>query len=251
MPPTIILIRHGEAEHNHTGDHTLRDPPLTATGEAQCRQLHEHLRKDFPLANDVEVIITSPMIRAMQTTSIALDWLIERGVPVLASAQWQENSDKPCDTGSIPSTLKPKFPFVDFTDIDPIYPDKSASTRYAYTRTKILARGQACLSELYARPERLVAVVGHSAFLRTAVSQRRYANADFRVFTFDSETKPGSLRLVEAEETAGEGGMGWSQPGVAELRQGELPEGEQMEEVKERQGEKVDGEATAEVPQAG
>lgn len=90
MPPTLILIRHGEALHNLPDQaYHLRDPELTATGIEQCQALCDYFRKNLPLADDVELIVTSPFKRTLQTTSIGLSWLIERGVPVIARAEWQ------------------------------------------------------------------------------------------------------------------------------------------------------------------
>lgn len=89
MPPTVILIRHGEAEHNATKNWSLSDPPLTKLGEDQCRQLEEYLRTKSELADQTNAIITSPFVRTVQTTLIGLDWLIKRGVKVETDALWQ------------------------------------------------------------------------------------------------------------------------------------------------------------------
>jgi len=93
MPPTLILIRHGEAEHNATLNYDLLDPPLTELGERQCRDLEVQLRKNLPLADEVEAIITSPLTRTVQTTLLGLDWLIKRGVKVETDALWQGSSN--------------------------------------------------------------------------------------------------------------------------------------------------------------
>ena len=83
-----------------------------------------------------------------------------------------ENSSKPCDTGSAISDLEKQFPVFDFSSVDSVYPDKtsSAGRRYAYTRGAVFARAQSCLHGLHHRPERMVIIVSHSAFLRLAVS---------------------------------------------------------------------------------
>ena len=125
-----------------------------------------------------------------------------------------ENSTMPCDTGSAVELLATEFPDLDFSPVDPTYPDKSRGTPYAFTRSANAARGQVCLRSLHARPEKVVAVVSHSGFLRTAVSKRRYANADYRVFGF-RQGKDGHLLLVEDASTARRGGgMGRCEKGV-------------------------------------
>ena len=70
MPPTLILIRHAQAEHNATSDWSIRDPPLT--------ELHESL-KARKIGNEVELIVVSAQRRTLQTATIGLDWLIKKG----------------------------------------------------------------------------------------------------------------------------------------------------------------------------
>jgi broad specificity phosphatase PhoE len=105
MPPTLVLIRHAEAEHNATGmilrssnknidselyleNWDLLDPSLTERGIEQCRLLQDHLRKQT-VAKNIEYIVTSPLRRTLQTTLVGLDWLIEQGVGVEVDAMWQ------------------------------------------------------------------------------------------------------------------------------------------------------------------
>ncbi|KAK7527661.1 histidine phosphatase superfamily [Phyllosticta citriasiana] len=252
MPPTIILIRHAEALHNATRNYQLPDPPLTELGEQQAAQLGQHLRANLPLAEQIDLIVVSPMVRTLQTATLGLAWLIERGTPVRLDAGWQENSDKPCDTGSPVTALQPLFPSLDFSAVDPTYPNKTSpspsSNPYGFTRRAVLARGQACLRWLHARPEKVIAVVSHSGFLRCAVSARRYANADYRVFEFDDDNADnvdGLIRVREWEQTeALGGGMGRSEKGVARVVPRDFPR-----DVAAADDEVVvEGEATSEVP---
>jgi len=227
MPPTLILIRHAQALHNVDGDWSFPDPKLSDLGEQQSRELQDSL-KASDLANKVDLIIVSAMRRTLQTATIGLDWLIKKGVPVLPSALWQENADKPCDTGSAISTMKAEFPAYDFSVVDPAYPDKTTDLKnnvYAFTQKAILARGQMCLKELYNRPEKTIAVVSHSGFLRTAVCNRAFFNADWRVFGFDEEAcKEGKFVLKEDEGTERKGGgMGRSDVGVFGVVEGDFP----------------------------
>lgn len=248
MPPTVILIRHGQALHNVNQEYDIPDPALTELGQQQCRKLEQHLRQHLPLADKVERIITSPMLRTLETTTLGLDWLIKRGVPVEAAALWQENSDKPCDTGSpLSEDMKPQFPNFDFSKVDPLWPSKTGP--YAFTRSATIARGQSCLRDLHSRKEKVIAVVSHSGFLRCAISLCKYANADYRIFDF-KDTEPGKdLELVEWQETEENGGgLGESEKGRAEIEDSDFPE-EQAEEVKQQLGGKTDSEAAGEVPE--
>lgn len=131
--------------------------------------------------------------------------------------------------------------------MDPLWPSKTGP--YAFTRAATIARGQSCLSSLYNRPEKVIAVVSHSGFLRCAISLCKYANADYRIFDFKDKAEGADLELVEWELTESNGGgLGESEKGRAEIEESDFP-GEQAEEIEQQLGGKVDGEAAKEVPE--
>lgn len=221
------------------------------------------LQQNCPLANEVELIVTSPMRRTLQTALNGLSWLIERGAPIEVDAMWQgrsylhrvyyfntfsieilfvflhfrvpavslkivltlsENYDGPCDTGTDLDIIAAEFPEFDFSNVDPTYPDKSDNTPYAFRRSANLARGQSCLRKLYTRPENVIAVVSHSGFLRTTISKRRYGYADYRIFSFREDSATSELKLIEDVRTARTGGaMGHSPKGVQRIRPWDFP----------------------------
>lgn len=80
MPPTLILIRHAQAEHNATSDWSIRDAALTELGKQQSHELEESL-KNSDIGNQVEHIVVSAQRRTLQTATIGLDWLIKKGIP--------------------------------------------------------------------------------------------------------------------------------------------------------------------------
>ncbi|KXX78243.1 Phosphoglycerate mutase-like protein 1 [Madurella mycetomatis] len=226
MPPTLILIRHAEALHNLTPNHTVPDPSLTDRGRRQAAELREHLKTHLPSDRKVQLIVVSPMRRAIQTCLIALDWLAGKGVKIEPDARWQENYPKPCDTGTPISDLATEFPEIDFIGLDPVYPDKTspAGARYHFRKHAILDRAQSALADLYSRAEDAIIVVSHSGFLRTAVAGRWFDKADYRIFDFAPREKENDpYRLVEWELTSGKGGMGRSECAEVELGFG-LPE---------------------------
>lgn len=162
------------------------------------------------------------MRRTMQTATLALGWLVERGVKIEGNADWQgnspilpshtqtrsrslENSSKPCDTGSPLSSVSPSFPKVNLSSVDPLWPDKTSPSaeRYWYTKKSILARGQRALEDLKKRPEKLIFVVSHAGFLRLGVAGYWFFNSDYRVFDFEDEG-------IKQREATAAGGMGLS-----------------------------------------
>ncbi|KAK4081114.1 uncharacterized protein Triagg1_2646 [Trichoderma aggressivum f. europaeum] len=275
MSPTIVLIRHAQALHNETNkfpphphishqklekltsylppqDHSIPDPRLTDHGIQQCSQLRYNLFQRFSSFEGRIAVIASPMVRTLQTASLATDWLVERGVKIEADADWQEQkshrkkkktaelSAKPCDTGSPLSLLplikdnqtKHQFssPCYDFSAIPPVWPDKTedplAKSLFGYTRTAVLRRGRRCLEKLSKRPEDLIFVFSHAAFLRSGVSAWWYHNADYRIFTLHEELE------LKIDESTLEGGMGWSWNKRAELGS-EVPEDVTDDEIQE------------------
>jgi phosphohistidine phosphatase SixA len=48
--------------------------------------------KKLPVANEVELVVISPMVRTLQTAEIGLGWLLEKGVGVGCDARWQGES---------------------------------------------------------------------------------------------------------------------------------------------------------------
>jgi broad specificity phosphatase PhoE len=108
--------------------------------------------------------------------------------------------------------MSKEWPQFDWSTVDPDYPSKAGI--YECSNDGLTNRGILAKEWLKNRPEKVIAVVSHSGFLRCAVSNRQYENADFRIFDFKAD----SLELVEWEltERPGEengGGLGKSPSG--------------------------------------
>ncbi|KAJ8129730.1 hypothetical protein O1611_g3905 [Lasiodiplodia mahajangana] len=190
MPPTINIIRHAESRHNveANGDE-LRDPSLTETGRRQSRALGV----TFPFSEQVRVMISSPMRRAIQTGLTAFGSIVrEEGLKVILLPDLQEASARPSDTGSPAVELREEF--GDVLKLD-FLPDgwwyKDASTTYG-------GRDQGKVAEK-ARQARLfirsvartlddndhIIVVAHSGFIRHLIhGAPRFGNAEFRSCQF-------------------------------------------------------------------
>ncbi|KAH6658322.1 histidine phosphatase superfamily [Truncatella angustata] len=220
MPPTLILIRHAQALHNVDKNYDIHDPDLSEAGFGQLKALRESLMNN-PVAQNAGLIITSPMRRTIQTALGSVDWLIAKGIPIVADADWQENTAKPCDTGTPAPALGREFPTIDFSTLDAVYPDKStpAGAKYAYNKKALLARGQSALKALYNRPEKVIVVVSHSGFLRECVSGWWYFNSDYRVFEFEEHKDDTELYALRQDPTtlANGGGLGLSFKDPVEL----------------------------------
>ncbi|PVH80400.1 phosphoglycerate mutase-like protein [Cadophora sp. DSE1049] len=219
MAPTIILIRHAEAIHNITKDYTIHDPPLTEHGlTTQCSTLSRRLQESLPLANQIDLIVVSPMQRTLQTAAASLNWLTARGIKTIALAELQETTTNAIDIGRPIEELTRDWPNIDWSAMDPIFPSKEGL--YAFSAEALLRRGAAARKWLRSRPEKVIAVVGHAGFMRIGLCNRKFDNADWRVFEFENvdgeegQDDGKGLRLVEWEETERNGGgLGTSQKG--------------------------------------
>ncbi|KAH6709434.1 histidine phosphatase superfamily [Leptodontidium sp. MPI-SDFR-AT-0119] len=227
MAPTVILIRHAQARHNATNN--IPDPALTELGFGeQCDELAKHLEHELPLAQEIELIVVSPMRRTLQTAQQGLGWLMKRGVPVILRAEFQENSDSPCDTGSPIPEMEKEWPQFDWSTVDPRYP--ATDGLYECTREGLTKRGIAARTFLRNRPEKVIAVVSHAGFLRTSLCSRRFENADYRIFNFGEEEEADVPALVEWALTEKKGGgLGKSEKGIFELHDGDYAAKEKPE----------------------
>lgn len=138
-----------------------------------------------------------------------------------------ENSAEPCDIGTAVPNVADEFPNVDYSTLDPIWPDKTsqAASAYHYTRTAIIARGQAALQRLYERPEKIILAVSHSGFLRLGVTGCWFFNADYRVFDFAPRGSPESPYRLEQHASTEEKGGGLGHSWTEQVQLGlDLPE---------------------------
>eukprot|EP01064_Diplonema_japonicum_P021948 TRINITY_DN31552_c0_g1_i1.p1 TRINITY_DN31552_c0_g1~~TRINITY_DN31552_c0_g1_i1.p1 ORF type:complete len:270 (+),score=20.38 TRINITY_DN31552_c0_g1_i1:51-860(+) len=79
VPKRILLFRHAEREDHIRPEwavHSVRphDPPLSAQGFQQCRELAEKI-KEFVPTDEEPVVYSSPLIRTVQTANGVLDTL--------------------------------------------------------------------------------------------------------------------------------------------------------------------------------
>lgn len=186
---TLHFIRHAQSLHNALAETTadednlrrdpaLRDAPLTDLGHAQARAL----AAEVAALREVELVVVSPLTRAIQTTLAAFDG---HPAPRLVQALHREHLDSWCDVGSPPAVLARAFPMLDFAHLDdPWWHVGADATPYAQEPLELLDRRvEAFAGWLRARPEGCIAVVGHGTFLRRLTGEG-FANAQRRAMAF-------------------------------------------------------------------
>jgi hypothetical protein len=162
---------------------------------------------------------------------------------VVLRPEWQENSDQPCDVGTDIATMVQEWPQFDWSKVDPQFPAKTGI--YAFSRQGLLERGIAAKKWLRNRPEKVIAVVSHSGFLRVGISNKKYENADFRIFDFADGYDEIGGKLIEWEMTDLKGGgLGKSPLGCFPSGPGDYP----PEPKAELKAQKDIGEVVSEEP---
>lgn len=144
----------------------VHDAPLTPLGRKQAASL-VHQVPTF-LQKEVDLVVTSPLKRTLQTTKLGWGPTVERlGIEnVLCIPQAQECNDFPCDTGSSREVLEKDSEFADF-DLSRLTSDwTSKQGFYSAERPVLLKRGEWVRKFLLDRPEKVIVLVAHGDILR-------------------------------------------------------------------------------------
>jgi glucosyl-3-phosphoglycerate phosphatase len=164
---SIICIRHGESTFNAASRLTGTDPLhfdalLSEAGHEQVRRARATLQH-FP----VELVITSPLTRALQTAS-GLFANHPHAPPILVSALVRERVESSCDVGRSPRQLATEFPALDLAHLGESWWHVEGVPDARGVCVEPIAVVEGRVAEfrrlLMARPERAIAVVGHGTF---------------------------------------------------------------------------------------
>ncbi|QQS14261.1 MAG: histidine phosphatase family protein [Rhodospirillales bacterium] len=177
---SIVLIRHGESTFNdlyaRTGiDPGLIDAPLSPKGESQVAAARAAAAR-----LDAELVVTSPFTRAIQTAR----GLFGADRPLLIETLHRERVTASCDIGRSPAALATDFPDLAFDHLDDPWwhaHDVDERGQPVEPLEAVEARVAAFRAWLRGRPERRIAVVGHSAFFYHLTGQR-FANCQMLAF---------------------------------------------------------------------
>ncbi|KAI7119156.1 hypothetical protein KC316_g18583 [Hortaea werneckii] len=155
-------MRHGQGWHSEAvspNGHQIHDPWLTPTGEQQCRDRCE----GFQRHEQIELLLASPMRRALQTCHLTFEPVVKRGKKIVALPIAEEASDAPCDTGSEVDILQADFPdIVDFDNVK--YGWWHHDRELAVDPPSLNARAAKLRRFIRDRPEKEVVLVSHGFF---------------------------------------------------------------------------------------
>jgi broad specificity phosphatase PhoE len=167
MAKIVHCIRHGQSTFNAAYELAQVDPlhwdaPLTEIGRQQAAEAAAAVR-DIRF----ELIVTSPLTRALQTT-LAIFKDHPSADRIRVECLPREHLASSCDVGRGPAELVREFPHLAFDHLDERWwhhegdPDERGLV--VEPQDRLEARVRQFRSWLLARPERLIAVVGHGMF---------------------------------------------------------------------------------------
>lgn len=208
---TIHLIRHCQSIFNvPPHDAQKLDPDLTITGIQQAI----NLGKSFPHLSSIDLVVASPLRRALNTAIHAFgDHVAARQMQIIALPELQELSQWPCDTGSSLANLLTEFREHP-VDLGLLGMDWDSKDGYfAPTERRSIQRVKNARQWLRERPEEDIVVVGHGHCLQLLADEGNYhdiraglclpewENGEWRSYHFENREAGGEKVLVETKES--------------------------------------------------
>jgi broad specificity phosphatase PhoE len=167
MTKIVHCIRHGQSTFNAHWDEHGEDPGhfdarLTELGQRQVAERAPELR-DHPY----ELVVTSPLTRAIQTT-LGLFGDHPSRPPIHIECLHREHLESSCDVGRAPALLAQDFPHLAFDHLDEVWWHNEGELDprgFVYEPSPVFeGRVEEFRRWLVGRPEKLIAVVGHGTF---------------------------------------------------------------------------------------
>lgn len=191
----VHLLRHGQTEMNvylsmHRYDSSafhdplLYDTRLTPEGEKQAKAANKRVNKLNP---PPEIIISSPLTRAMRTAELAFEGV--DGVPRLVSHLARERLWHSSDVGRVPEEVAADFPaWTGFDALPRIWwhnnGDGDPLAFEPEPEAVFLPRIEQLRQWLDARPEKSIALVAHWGVIE-ALTSSEFENCELRSYYMD------------------------------------------------------------------
>lgn len=215
MPPTVIIVRHAQGYHNVGNQWRLYDAVLTPVGKQQC----DHLSKTFPFHDKVDLMVSSPLRRTIQTAVLSFGPVLARKeVPFLLHPKAQEVSERNCNVGFNKERLKHEvrklfenkelgFDLEGRLDYEGVVDGWNSKEGYwGPDKAVVEQRAADMRSWLFERPEKTIVLVTHGAFLHYFTEDwegfhsnigSAYHNCEVREFTFTDDSNNTGAHLQE------------------------------------------------------
>ena len=166
MSKILHLIRHGHSLHNELfhkiGVQAFRipatiDSPLTNEGHLQSIELGQSWQNK----KEIELVLVSPLTRTLET---CMNIFGDTEIPIISHEFLREYpiGEDTCNKRSSLTLLKNRFPNIEFQlDVDQ---DTLWKEDYRENMIELEQRLEKMITYLQSRPEKNIAIVGHSSF---------------------------------------------------------------------------------------
>lgn len=184
----LYLIRHGQTtgdiEDRFGGDY---DDHLTDEGKAQSKQLAEKLKN-----KNIEIIFSSPRIRAQETAKIVADMF---NISIQTVENIRERNAYGILTGMIKSEAKVKYP-KEFEEVKSYKNTTTGAEEYEHFKKRILSAFDKITSE----NNSTIAIITHggpiSCFFREVLGKEIFGLKDCGIVELE---KSGDYRIVNVD----------------------------------------------------
>ena len=166
MSKILHLVRHGHSLHNELfhkmGTQAFRiaatiDSPLTQEGHLQSIELGQ----SWEMKKEIELVLVSPLTRTLET---CMNIFGDTEIPIISHEFLREYpiGEDTCNKRSSLTLLKNRFPNIEFQlDVDQ---DTLWKEDYRENMIELEQRLEKMITYLQSRPEKNIAIVGHSSF---------------------------------------------------------------------------------------
>ncbi|KAG4304704.1 hypothetical protein PORY_001757 [Pneumocystis oryctolagi] len=183
----IYIMRHAQAKHNVQKNYDLKDPELTEFGKDQAKLL----LLNFEQLKELELIVSSPMRRAIETVLIGFDGFLRFKdsvpenhilIPLFIFPELQEVSDSNCDVCSSLEDLQRQFPQLDWSFCGG---DRLLKTGFFSYEPSMIEKRAAWIRNWVAnRKEKKIMLVSHQEFIKHIVDcSEPWANLEINKYT--------------------------------------------------------------------
>jgi ribonuclease H / adenosylcobalamin/alpha-ribazole phosphatase len=198
-PTTLVLLRHGVTPHTlekrFSGGLASSNPPLSEDGREQARLSAAWLR---PMADRIDAIVTSPVLRTRQTAEIAAE-VLGRPVGEIATEPGFAEMEFGAWDGLTYAEVEQRFPGQLATWLDSLDNAPAGGESFRTVEARVLAALDRVVAEHHGRT---VLVVSHVTPIKTLVA--RAVGADLGA-VFRMELAPASVSVVSFYDDGDDG----------------------------------------------
>lgn len=189
----VWLLRHAESTFNASYDHSRVDPlHFDARLSVNGREQAGRLRRRLAGTGDVDLVVVSPLTRALETAEIVYGGR----APIEVEPSCRERQSNSCDVGRPASVLAAEFPSLRFDHLPEEWWYLGRRDRRGVPvepKALFLERVQSFRAWVTRRAELRIVVVGHGTLFRLLIG-RELANCETAEWPLPERQAPSASR---------------------------------------------------------